>query len=673
MKRYALLLIGLAIIVVTTASYFAFPKWRNIDGGFLSLVSVAIVGVLGVTANIVSIGKDLGLWGKEGAKDVIEPQTRIIILNHVENFWIKGILEKSLHGVALMKLGIKENPQAVNYPWDVHRETNNELLPPDKSMLDIFHEIGMGRSLLILGEPGSGKTTMLLELGRQLIEQARKRKHAPMPIIFNLSSWSQKKSINDWLVEQLVNFYRVDKKIAQALINGNHYLLLLDELDEVRREDQETCIKTINDFRKKRGIIQIVVCSRSQEYAEFGTQLEFDGAVTIQPLNPDHINTYLDRFGNRLAGIRVLLKQDKILKELAKTPLMLSIMTVAFKDTSSKHIQLSRSITVQRKHIFDTYINRMFERPGHTERNPFSKKDALHWLSWLAKKMTQNNQTIFFVEELQPDWLGNEKQKKTYYKVYRWFFTLIFMMLGGMVFGVSFWLMDGLFDVVIGGILFGIVIGGLYGTFMFFIATTESKENKKQILPVGSKQILPISTLYWSWKKSLIGFVRYFLLYGFAGGVIGLVSDGVRSGLLIALLSGVSGGASFGMMSGLGFSQIKDTTFPNQNIILSLKNSLRMSLLLGIGTGVGIGLTKDINRGLLFGAISAGLSWLAFGGDAVLKHYILRYFLNDKNYITWKIVPFLDYATDQIVLRKIGGGYIFIHRSLMEHISELEI
>jgi transcription termination factor Rho len=30
-------------------------------------------------------------------------------------------------------------------------------------MLEIFEEIGMGRSLLILGAPSSGKTTMLLE------------------------------------------------------------------------------------------------------------------------------------------------------------------------------------------------------------------------------------------------------------------------------------------------------------------------------------------------------------------------------------------------------------------------------------------------------------------------------------------------------------------------------
>lgn len=32
---------------------------------------------------------------------------------------------------------------------------------------------------------------------------------------------------------------------------------------------------------------------------------------------------------------------------------------------------------------------------------------------------------------------------------------------------------------------------------------------------------------------------------------------------------------------------------------------------------------------------------------------------------------FLDYAAERIFLRKIGGGYIFIHRYLMEYFASL--
>jgi hypothetical protein len=32
----------------------------------------------------------------------------------------------------------------------------------------------------------------------------------------------------------------------------------------------------------------------------------------------------------------------------------------------------------------------------------------------------------------------------------------------------------------------------------------------------------------------------------------------------------------------------------------------------------------------------------------------------------------LDYAAERIFLRKVGGGYIFIHRMLMEYFAALE-
>ena len=33
------------------------------------------------------------------------------------------------------------------------------------------------------------------------------------------------------------------------------------------------------------------------------------------------------------------------------------------------------------------------------------------------------------------------------------------------------------------------------------------------------------------------------------------------------------------------------------------------------------------------------------------------------------IVDFLNYCTDRIFLRQVGGGYIFIHRMLMEYFA----
>jgi hypothetical protein len=41
--------------------------------------------------------------------------------------------------------------------------------------------------------------------------------------------------------------------------------------------------------------------------------------------------------------------------------------------------------------------------------------------------------------------------------------------------------------------------------------------------------------------------------------------------------------------------------------------------------------------------------------------------------ITQAIEDDFDYASEQVLLRKVGGGYIFIHRMLLEYFANLEV
>lgn len=59
------------------------------------------------------------------------------------------------------------------------------------------------------------------------------------------------------------------------------------------------------------------------------------------------------------------------------------------------------------------------------------------------------------------------------------------------------------------------------------------------------------------------------------------------------------------------------------------------------------------------------------GGAACLQHFTLRLLLWRNDFAPWRYVRFLDYAAERIFLRKVGGGYIFIHRMLLEHFAAL--
>jgi len=41
-------------------------------------------------------------------------------------------------------------------------------------------------------------------------------------------------------------------------------------------------------------------------------------------------------------------------------------------------------------------------------------------------------------------------------------------------------------------------------------------------------------------------------------------------------------------------------------------------------------------------------------------------------YAPWRYARFLDDATDRIFLRKVGRGYIFVHRLLLEYFAALK-
>ena len=96
-----------------------------------------------------------------------EYRWRQVLIQNVKRYWIEGVLEKSLHNQVLIELGLEERGQAIASPISAAEEFAEDAgrpFPAGTQETDIFDGLGAGRTLLILGEPGAGKTTMLLKL-----------------------------------------------------------------------------------------------------------------------------------------------------------------------------------------------------------------------------------------------------------------------------------------------------------------------------------------------------------------------------------------------------------------------------------------------------------------------------------------------------------------------------
>jgi hypothetical protein len=60
-----------------------------------------------------------------------------------------------------------------------------------------------------------------------------------------------------------------------------------------------------------------------------------------------------------------------------------------------------------------------------------------------------------------------------------------------------------------------------------------------------------------------------------------------------------------------------------------------------------------------------------FGGLDVIQHYTLRSILRRRGAIPRSYARFLDHSSELILLRRVGGGWIFIHRLLLDHFARI--
>ncbi|NEO55455.1 MAG: NACHT domain-containing protein [Okeania sp. SIO3B5] len=586
------------------------------------------------------------------------------LLNQVQQYWVKDVLERSLHNQAMINLGLEARDALVERPFSNVQISPQEPQQPVSTTGDIttvFGRLGEGRTLLILGEPGAGKTTMLLKLTRDLITETDQNLNQPIPVVLNLSSWAKKQQkIAEWLVDELLSNYGANKSLGKIWVKEQQLLLLLDGLDEVKAKHREACVQAINQFMQDYGLVEMVVCSRIKEYEALSSRLKLRGAIYVQPLTSEQVNQYLDKAGSQLQGVRTLLQQDTALQEMMKSPLTLSIVSIAYKDISAENLPQMGSIEERRRHLFDTYIEQMFHRHGRAVRMKYKPEQTKHWLTWLATRMVKQSQTVFLIEKIQFTCL-QKKGERIFYRIVS---ALVSGLVGGLIGGLILGRISGLILGLIGGLILGLILGLIGG------------------------EIKTVESLKWSsqeFKKNIKQGQIYGLIYGLIGVLILGRIYGLILGLIYGLIYGLIGGLLYTIIQGLKGPEIETKKVANQGLKKSALNALFLGLIVAIVSGILGFLCMELMETLA--NRNNEISWVYFilfvpfgliigiafgGGYAVIQHLTLRSMLYQKNFAPWNYARFLDYVTELIFMQKVGGGYIFIHRMLLEHFTKIE-
>ncbi|MBN1681731.1 MAG: NACHT domain-containing protein [Anaerolineae bacterium] len=595
----------------------------------------------------------------------------------VREHWIEGVFERSRIGDVWLDLEGMHVPEVVEtqIEREFHRKGSETiLLDSGTKITELFRR--KGRALLILGEPGSGKTMTLLELAKDLLDRAEADHSLPVPVVFNLASWAKKcpKKLEDWLVERLLIDYRVSRGFGKRCIANGDLFFLLDGLDEVPLHCRDACVKAISDFWQPGhdwADNGIVVCSRRQEYTELAEKLHLQSAICLKPLTLVQTREYLGQLGEEWKALSRAVTQNKTLREFSTSPLLLNIMAIAYAGVSLEQIASFPTEKAQHDHLFCRYIVRCLRSGNH--QLEYTHQQTRCYLAWLAYKMMARNLPVFYIEELQPDWLGTPIWCKRYK-----FFVLFII---GLVFGLGFAVLGGL----IAGIIGALILGSLFSVFGGL--SVAWKVN----------QIALTERLKWSWANVRSVSVSR-LVIGLGGVfVIGLISvlyiakDG---GMLVGLGVGPVFLLVYGLFvvldNGITHEMIEQRTVPNQGIWSSLRSArlvmltsmvisvFSIALILGglggvlggglIG-GVLFGMTVGVGAGLAIGAFVGLILALYYGGLVVIQHFSLRIFLWHFEVAPRNYAKFLKYVCERHLMRQVGGGFIFRHRTLMEYFA----
>jgi DNA polymerase III delta prime subunit len=558
----------------------------------------------------------------------------------------------------------------------------------------------LGGELLILGAPGSGKTTLLLELARDLLERAEQDEQHPLPVVFNLSSWATKQQpLADWLVEELNRSYQVPRKLGRAWVEADYILPLLDGLDEVAPKERTRCIEAINAYRREHGLLPLAVCSRSADYLAQPARVQLGSAVLVQPLTQQQVDDYLASGGEPLWALQVALHRDAALRELTSTPLMLSILTLTYQGVSVEYLLRGGSVTDLQRQVLAHYVQRMLRQRGAEGR--YTPEQTTRWLSWLAQQMAQHNQSTFFIERMQPDWLFG-RLARWVHRIIVGLITILLWVLVGLFMGLYFEVSLSMSGALYVSLTIGLIVGFIAGFTSMLRTEIEPAERvrwSREKARRGSGWALAIGLLV------MLSLAAFMLVQDCpatptttipSGGATGGCGPPVSgSGFLLILLIDLFL-ALFSMLLawmffGISGNVLEKNTFmkPNEGIRISAHNSIRY----GVSTTLVIGLIimpSVALLGMLMNYLSPGLQFwislgvsviavpagllvgLSIGGLACIRHVVLRLLLWRATFIPWNYPQFLDYAAGCILLRKVGGGYIFIHRLLLEYFASLD-
>jgi glycerophosphoryl diester phosphodiesterase len=306
-------------------------------------------------------------------------------------------------------------------------------------------------SLLVIGEAGVGKTSSVYSF---LLDRVLNAPDDLVPVYFSLSSWKRNQNLEEWLVEELSRLYHLDKRAAQYYIEDFHIYPFLDGLDQMTQEMREKCILQVFEYSKNNPI---GLSSRPLVYNELIKYLKDNGIATdylfdvfeLLPLTYTQVSEITGKMESRHTFDHVISKSKKI-KAFSRFPMILFILANIIDEITGSDIKAINHSSDNRvfQLLWKKYDDYIFsDKQFLSQRN--IQLDPQKIRNWL-KRISCQEDSSFYIEELQPFFLSGKMSRNQYYFVSRVAQGVFIAIAAGLF-------MAGPLDLVAAGVLSGIV------------------------------------------------------------------------------------------------------------------------------------------------------------------------------------------------------------------------
>lgn len=218
---------------------------------------------------------------------------------------------------------------------------------------DNFDRLGLGKAsekrvpgletveryskLMVLGKPGSGKTTFLKYLAIQCNEGEFQAHLVPIFVILKDFAEAQGSPTLLAYITKMYSTCSVTEAQVAELLKHGRAMVLLDGLDEVREADNSLVIKRIREFSDQFHTNQFVMTCRlaAREYT-----FEKFTEVEVANFDDQQIATFAHKWFQRQDPVKAdrffqKLGENQPIKELAKNPLLLTLLCLVFTETTN--------------------------------------------------------------------------------------------------------------------------------------------------------------------------------------------------------------------------------------------------------------------------------------------------------------------------------------------------